>query len=774
MKKFGAFMMSLITGLACIGTGLASWIFNSRVVVKETVGMTPVGGIIECYKVNGGKEESVPYAKFVNLEAAVNSSNNVVSSSSSNVNMYLTTGSFIEVKNQNLTLKGGVSLFLPYEGKKYDISTDDEVTDLHDGFIDTSTSNINKYNVSRFNFVNTKLTIAAGAQIYIGAQFRELGVSGYYSEIDLDHNSNITVNGSLYCHGYIKETNNSNVDKTERLSSNLFSNSFDTDRFIDVQSGGLFSSPLFFYDAGGMGELTGLNSKGVFPINVFDFPCVQTYLKISAGANFKAPVRLRRSSGGTSFNVRQTLTIIKPSSSNEKSLLTLKTGYVSFEYCPLTPNFTKKDASKTYIVVNGDATLGYLEITVNGTKISTADKFLPFSYKFQLIVGGSGTLRTSSYKIKFMGGSLLKVLKGGYLSVQSEIIGYKANSTQGIIDYPDSYGDGKIVVNGTLKLESKAKLGGHISTEALDGNAQIDLTSAPQANLVSTSLEGLSGTSIKIYATGDFYDADANAVVSNLLKGQVSISSDSSGKQCWADGGNLISYVLTISVDNSKNYDHPLIGYKVYKYTSKGTKSIVSTDGIYMTSGGEYIFEKGESFEVESLNRAEKTEFTKQTNSQYTFASGTKYQIKGDTEITITPGEGVLVRFSIDSESGSGGSTVKILESLTKGGTYYQIGQSSSGTAVEIPVKKDAFVRYEVKQGNAKKTILSDHYLFAGIKVISTSKNDDLTKSQGTKLATKIKDMGSFFGYVLEGSTSISTDTLITGTSTIHAYIDDR
>lgn len=652
--------------------------------------------------------------------------------------------------------------------------SDDEVTDLSDGFIDTNDNNIKKYNVSRVNLINSSLTILNGAQIYIGAKFRELGVSGYYSEIVLDKDSHISVEGSLFCHGYIKENGSSNVDQQNRANSDLFYNSFDSNRYVEVKDGGYFSAPLFFYDAGGMGELTGLNSKGVFPINVFDFPCIQTYLKIMSGATFQAPVRLRRASGGTAFNVRQTLTIIKPSGSNLTSLLTLKNGCISFEYCPLTPNYTKKDNSKTFIVVNGETNLGYLEISVNGTKISTADKNLPFSYKLQLIVGRTGVFQTDKYAIKFMGGSLFKVLEGGQVIVKSDIIGYKANSTQGIIDYPTNFGDSKIIINGSLMFETSAKIGGHFSTESINGKAIINTSSVSQSNLNSTSTEGLSGTSIKVYATGDFYDSESGKNVSNLLRAGTTISSDSTGRKCWADGGNLISYSLTIKVDNSNNYDHPLIGYKVYKYDVKGNKTILSTDGIYMSSGGEYVFEKGESFEVESLERAEKTEFTLQNNSQYEFVSGAKYLIKGDTEITITPGEGVLVRFSIDSESGSGGSTVKILESLTKGGTYYQIGQSSAGTAVEIPVKKNSYVKYEVTQGNAKKTKLSDHYLFDGIVVISTTTNDDPTKSQGTKLSTKIKNNISLFGYILEGSTSVSTDTLITATSTIHAYIDNR
>lgn len=765
MKK--GFLFSIITAIFSlfISVGLSNWIINSQVEVKQNATLTSPGGIIECYKVNNDKEESAPYAKFCTLEGAIASANDTVKTSSK-VNMYLKTGSFIDVRNKNLTLNSGVSLFLPYEAKTYDIFSENEIKNLSDGFIDTDDSSIKTYNVSKLTFTNSRLTISSGAQVYIGGKFREKGVSGYYTEIDLDPFSNILVNGSLYCHGYIKEVQASNVEQNDRFGLNLFFNTFDKKRYVEVKDGGYFSSPLAFYDAGGMGELVGLNSKGVFPINVFDLPCIQTYLKIDFGAIFKAPARMMRATAGKSFPVMETLTIIKPQGSNLSSLMTLKNGYISFEYCPMTPGYTKSDRSKTYVVINGGTDLGFLEIKVNGQSITTADKFLPFSYKFQLVVGENGKFNTGRYKIKFMGGSLIKILSGGLLTNQSEIIGYKANSAQGILDYPTDVEDSKIIVNGSLVLDSSAKLGGHISTEAKNDSAKIDFSKVSQTQLCVSSSEGLSQTTIRIYATGDFFDDEKANISTNLFKASITISSDYQGRMCWADGCNLISYILTIAVDNTNNYEHPLIGYKVYKYDSQGNKTLLSTDGIYMTSGGDYTFEKGEYFEIESLERAEKTEFTKQADSDYTFSNGTKYLIKGDTTITTVPGEGMLVKFSIDGESGSGGSTVKISESLTKGGTYYQIGQSSSGTAVEIPVKKNAYVKYEVIQGPCRKK-LEEHYLFKGIVNIKTG--DDTTKNSGTKLATKFKNnLGfSLFG----GAESISTDTLITEPSTIHAYI---
>ena len=762
----------ILLGILLTELGFANWVLNSPTEVKEEIGLTNPGGIIECYKVNGKTEDSEPYAKFVTLEGAVNSANEVVKTSSG-VNMYLTTKSFIDVVNQDLTLTSGVSLYLPYDGKTYDISTDEDIKKLSDGFIDINENKIKTYNVGKLSFKNSCLTIKNGATVYIGGQFREKGVSGFYTEIDLDATSHITVEGSLYCHGYIKEIKASNVSQNGRADFNLFFNSFDEQRYVEVKSGGYFSSPLAFYDAGGMGGLVGLNSKGVFPINVFDLPCTQTYLKINSGATFKAPARMLRDT----FPVNEAITLVKPSNSSLESLMTLKSGYVSFEYCPLNPGFTDNDRSKMFIVVNGEVELGFLKISVNGTDISTEDKFLPFSYKLQVIIGEKGTFKTGKYKIKFMGGSMLKILQKGTFVNQSQIIGYRENSIKGIVNYPVDVGEAKMIVNGTFKLEKSAYIGFHISTEAVDTSAQIDFLDVAKGNLTVSSSEGLSQTVIKITSTGDFFDEEENEISSNLFKTSILIKSDSQGRRCWADGGNLISYVLTIVADNARNYEHPLIGYKVYKYDSSGNKTELTTEGVYMVSDGEFAFEKGDSFQVESLERAEKTEFTKQKGSSYSFANGTKYEIKGDTEITITPGEGVLVRFSIDNESGAGGSTVKVLESLTKGGNYYQIGQSSGGATIDVPVKKNAYVEYEVTQGPNKAKILENHYLFDVLVNIPASgdsdeakKNNEDSKNNGTKLKTKFKN-NNIFHALTGGAKSTSTDTLITKTSTIHAYI---
>ena len=126
----------------------------------------------------------------------------------------------------------------------------------------------------------------------------------------------------------------------------------------------------------------------------------------------------------------------------------------------------------------------------------------------------------------------------------------------------------------------------------------------------------------------------------------------------------------------------------------------------------------------------------------------------------------------MDNESGAGGATTQIYESLTSGGNYYQIGQSSGGASVDIPVKKGAYVRYFATLGQCNGTIWGKHYIFSGL--VSISANDDASKTNGTALATDLKNKGFITSAMSGGSTSESKNTQITATSTIHAYVEKR
>lgn len=769
MKKFLGFLVAVFT-LLFLNISYASWVYDFKFDATGNFELKEVGGKIDNYL----GSSTTPYASFTTLEGAVNNAKSYTDSGQT-VNMYLTTGSFINVTNQKVTLTSGMNLYMPYDGKTCDISSDDEVSSLSKTFIDINDNNIKNNNVSGLYFYNSTLTINSGASVTIGGKFQECGVSGLYSQISLDNRSSITVSGTLTCKGYVKEIDSNNIDQEGNinyLSQDQIYNSNDSSRYINVLSGGTIFIPMAFYDAGGsMGSLTGLNDAGVFPINTFDFPNVQTYFRINAGATFNSIGRLARSSGNLTVPINQSITVVKPSTSSASSLLTLSSGFVAFEYCPLTPGYTKKDASRTYLAVNGEVSLGYLAMTVQGQTISTANVFLPFSYKFRIYIGNNGTFNTNQYSIKFLPGSMLKILDGGVFNLSSDFIAYKSNSLDGLsTSYPNTYDDAEIVINGTFKANSGSTVGAHFKTLCSSNSASLDFSNVSQNSLNASSPEGMSGTMVTIYSSGDFYDETASTTSSLLVKAGLIINSRGGDLYCWNSDGSLSSYVLSVVINNSKNYDYPLAGYQVYKYDANGNETLLTTEGAYESTSKDFILAAGESYKIISLDRAEGTEITKQSGTNYTFTSGETYLIQSDTEVTIYPGEGILIRCSISNGSGSGGASHKIYEKTN--GDYYQIASFDGPISyIDVAVKKGATIKYYIELGprNTLTHELGKHYLIDGIvdktKVFTV---DEMSGATELKTTTTGDD---FITGAAGGTTSYSEVSNIQSSCTIHQLL---
>lgn len=745
-SKLSMLILSLFSVLLFI-TGFSDWVSNPHIETDNDFRLKEVTGKIDNY-LSGSNS---PYASYSSLEGAISGAKKYTDAGTV-VNRYLTIGSTMKVENQALILEKNMNLFLPYEDKKCDIASENEIAQLSKGFIDTSAGAVQKYNASSLNFINSSLSINFGATLTIGGLFQETGVCGYYSQITLDTSSSIEVEGELTCNGYIKEVNPRYIDQQEYnkyLNSDIIDNSYDPRRFVLVKSGGKLTTPIALYDAGGsMGILTGLNDAGVFPISVFDFPCVQTYLRIEAGGKFSVVGRMIRSSGNQTVPVNETISIVKGASDSGRSLITLSTGYVSFEYCPLTPGYTNNDRSKTYLTINGTASLGFMSISIEmsgvNKVISTEKAFLPFSYKFRIYIGQNGVFSTNSYKMKLLPGAQMKLLKGGQLKLSGSLIAYKSNSLAGLSsNYPTDLEDAVIYCNGVFSMDRSATLGAHFSTTSKDGTAVLDLSKVSRSSLNASSPEGMSGTMVTIYSTGDFLDDESQNIASFLLKSGMSIKSDSHGNAYWDGQGSLISYTLSIVIANVNNYAYPTVGYQVYKYDSAGTETMLTTEDLFESESKSFILEKGESYKVISLDRADSTEFTKQNNSAYSFVSGNKYAIKGNTEITINSGEGILIRCSVSGASGSGGAVHKVYEKTS--GSYNLIGTFNAINKNDVAVKKGATVKYWIKLGtqNFLSYSTGDHYLFKGI----VDKTSAITKdemSDGTKLATKSESGGNY------------------------------
>lgn len=651
-RGFSLFLIFLFS-LTFFNFGLGSWVVNSPINVEEEISLNPAGGIIENYKVTGDKEDAEPYAKFVTLEGAVNNAKDVLKSGSQ-VNMYLTIGSEIEVRKQNIELLSGMHLYLPYKDKLIDITSTDQ---LKDGTLDPSNfadaSNSNS-RVSYFHFIESTLTIDSGASVSIGGLTHTVGVVSSYSEIILDANSNISVSGEMTVLGYIKK------DTTKNGFSNEYKyktdNSYDKNRYLEVLSGGKLTTFLGVYDMIPTGTLFSLHSNGIFPINKFTFPCMQVYFKINQGGTFSSIIHLNAS--GT---VISDSACVVSSSSNDKPLFLLSAGYMAFELCSSNCKYTSKSYPLKAMIF-GTCSLGTMSFKVQGKIISTSGKFLPISNILKLFICKGGSFTVES-KIKVLCGSFFRIEKGASVSLNSELICYTYDKTLEALGDQSKLGDGIFINNGSLTLTKAAKIGAFIETEMTDSSALLDLTNASDTALSATSNESVDNNQITIASTGSFLNDFSEPVLGQFIVGQT-YHSGSNGKNCW-DGQYNISYKLKVIVEDLYKYN--LCGYNVYvSNSSDGSNATQLTSETLIKSKEFDGIGSNQYFKVDSLSNAKNTAFTAQPNGvSYVFSSSTWFKMSGDFTIIITPNEGRLVRFTSESVSGAGTTTYKLTDAST-------------------------------------------------------------------------------------------------------------
>ena len=693
--KFVKSLIATIFGalvLSSVPLSFATW--NAGGGNKE-----PVGASADVTPTAGNPVAYYDSTYFASVEAAVRSANSV-----GNKTVYVIPGVTTDITS-SFAINSGVTLCLPYEGTTWDYGTPTS-SGLSDSFIDTNANNVNTYRVTHLNVINSTITVNSGGKLYIGGKFRAKGICGKYTQISLDQNSHISVSGTMINYGYIKETNGKNpYQSTFDTFVNKYNNEIDSQRYIEVLSGGVFRVTLAVYSSLSASLLEGLNSKGICPTDTFDFPNTQTYLRIYSGGTLEAQAKIYVSSSVSDKAVDTTATIICnqsiASSKSLKPLFFLESGYMSIENCPTNVEYSNVN-SKSIINVNGTVNMGYLYMNLEVATIDTSSMFLPLSYKIKTILS-SGSTFTSNYQIKLLAGSSLLIQDGATANLNSSTILYKSNSMKGLsTTYPENLDDALCVNNGSIIFGSSAKFGGHISTTAESNTALINTTSISLSSLSVTSYEGTSKTAIKIYATGDFFDSTSNQIESKLIDGGQTILSRSDGMQCWANG-YVDSYVLTINVVNTDGYAYPAAAFKVYGYNSSGgSETLLSSADKFEVDMGTYTyFVKGnEQFKVVSLARAKSNAFTEQNGSNYTFTSGTKYTMKGNIELTITAGEGIMMWFTSSGQSGNGGSTKTVSECATSNGTFETLlTGGASGSQMNVVIGKNQYFKYVYTKG---------------------------------------------------------------------------
>lgn len=544
----------------------SAWAFVSSDEGSPTLNnnvFTPV-----CYHSGNGNP------KFRTIEEGVKYANGLGDDGSGTVYVYPnlrnSDGSLKEIViSDDIEIKKGVTLCLPYEGTKYDIGENFDLDKAE--FSDYDQSTVNNYRRTLVG-VAPNVTITVNGTLTIGGYCGNIGqpvcggVNGDYTELllyyDAASGASIDVNdgGIINCYGYIKEADwyiDENGDEAYREN---------TKSSIDVANGGKIYTVFTLYDFKGGTITLNLKNKGIFPFYDFDVSLIQTKICLEYGSLLAAYVRV---SVSLSFlGSIETNELASAVGKSDAFMVMGEGSYLEFEYMnsPTDYNgnasykFTRKPYSDggtflnqgnyTQINLSGNISLGFIEASISSYSISTADSHLPVGYRFKFNVL-SGAKLTIPYAAKLLPGAELNIQSGATFEVANSLIAYKQNQLQFTGDYtlwkyPINLASAKIVNNGTINVTSTGSLGGYIETE--NANASLNLANASSVRASCT--EDYSKT-ITVNTTGDVLDttvsSDGSLVqtkkTSNLAKSNYT-SSNMYNNYVW-DIGDTAKFPIT-------------------------------------------------------------------------------------------------------------------------------------------------------------------------------------------------------------------------------------
>ena len=602
---------------------------------------------------------------YSSLQAAIN-----VAQTGSNKNVIVIPGNTINIK-KNLTIPKGVNVYVPFEEDNgtYKWETQkSEIESLAAAYSDANADSVTNNRKTLINLTNgADIIIDSGGYLYLGGQCGGKGVVGAYTEINLSTGSKIDCSGSFYCFGYVKENSSNYKHGNQTAYKANYDNSFDEGRLIKINSGGYFKSVSAMYGVQAATSLLNLDENGVFPINLFDFPNLQTYTEISNGASFVSQTYVLAKSSLMNVAVYEEFPVVASSS----ALFNISSGNVAFEYCPNNIQFTN-DNGLTRIFINGNLTQGALSIYVDtgssstSRTITTQDKFFPISYKLNLYVNDGGTY-SSSYQLKFYPGSSLKINKGGKVNVYSDLIFYEGSYYSKIEGGYSNKTDSVLINNGTLKVSSSGKIAALIQTEATDTSATLDFSEcADSSSFTVTSLEGETGVEIIRTSNGYFVDDSSEGKSSYQFKAKTIVNSASNGTMCWdGDKNDLVNINISIA---TTTFTKNIFAYQIFSADdSSGTNSIEVTSGVqnveksYPLAIGKYV-----NIVVTRSGGATFNDGTSLDSSKW-------YSVNQDIDLTITPLEGIKLTVKTDGTSGNGQTSFTVTESSTQNGVFSEI-----------------------------------------------------------------------------------------------------
>jgi hypothetical protein len=635
----------------------ASWIVEKEVDGPITKSNEPI-----CYN----KDTSV---KYVTLNAGLQNA-------TSGQSIYVIPGSTVTVTN-SITVKNGVSFYVPYKDELWDIQADSEISSS--SFIDTNAQNVATYRKSQIIFTNgADLTVESGANVYLGGIFGSRGINNSYCEITLNSGSSINCSGSFYCYGYIKELNGINANQNGNQTN--LNNECDSNRFFQLNSGGYLKTAIAIHDPGSTGQMKTYSDNKVCPLNIIEFPNIQTFMNVLYGATFVSQLRLVMGSGSNLYYTNEEAIILNKTSDSNTALFRLSSGSMAFEYCPANILYTSYSTainnSPTRVYLHGSANLGSLHFSVSlviSQTIDTSTMFLPISHKMLVFVC-NGAIFNSQNDIKFLPGAKVEVENGGTFNVNADLMVYSSAKFSEVASstYPQACrsSDAQFINNGLLVVSSSATFGGPVSTTTNTNSAVVNLSSASQTSLRVSLPEGETGITLSSSMYGLFYDEVSQNVKEYQFAGNSTVTSYSNSQNldCWV-GSKYAVGTLSVIVNNL--YSINFAEYQVYQADdSSGTNQIELTSGAFKTTKS-FDVVQDKYFKVTLSGKEAGSSFTAlPSGTSYSFSSGSWFKMNGDTTITITPSQGCILQIYTQGISGAGSSSVTVKTSSSQSGTY--------------------------------------------------------------------------------------------------------
>ena len=502
---------------------------------------------------------------YTSLDEAIIASQDAQESS----HIYVYGDAVIGELDDELTLGTNTELYLPHNAS---------VTERLDYNPPTGKSNaaldVNNVQISSTITKYITITILEGTQLTVNGAFtigadrgQNAGASGSgsieadtrsgYSEVILEDNVQVIVNGFIRCYGYIRGTGE-----------------------IIANSGAGIDEPFVITDwpgatkAGGVygGKNSNRNENNRVPFSQFEVRHIEVKTTIKHGANLIGLVAIYTSKQTVSIPLIGDITIDARWNTTTYPLIgtgaileaTDSNSCIVVDYNDIT--------EQTNIQIFGNVMDNYGSLDVSVIKgvldlqMSTQNLYFPISYKMDIEVMPGATFNINQ-KYKMMPGSEFYVHQGATVNVNGAIIVYKnyTDKNTGIPLYPSTYPNAKFTNAGTVIVN-----GGLAGVILGEDDAILDLSNASSLNLISKEGISSAGAADLLGSTEmDTFSAVQNLYAYNVSANSVSVdwSSINLGdspsilnsyklekKQYVWNGSMWVENIFSVNIDSNIDY----------------------------------------------------------------------------------------------------------------------------------------------------------------------------------------------------------------------------